>query len=284
MEGWCERRYQAMNYLEKVFLLLQTIFYFSFLYLDITNGSIRLSIVIKYTIIILCFCYALLAGSACKGIVFFTPKEQLAAGGFAVADTLLLQVGLFFTMISDLFILVLDYYLYGVLVFLIVQQLYSLRLVLLKADNSGKTTNLSIKEQRSNLRLRYLKRLILQVGIALTVCLVLMIGKVTLDRLLVISVFYFICILTNTITAIRLVVKDPGSKSNLLYGIGMLLFLMCDINVGLFNLSGFITMPEEIYGVIFSISSILMWTFYAPSQILIALSSHYTKLRKLGGH
>lgn len=272
-----------MNYLGKVFLLLQTIFYFCFLSLDITSGSIRLSIAIKYSIIILCFCYALLAGSAYKGIVFFTLKEPLAAGGIAAADTLLLQAGLFFTMISDLFILVLDYYFYGVVVFLIVQQLYSLRLVLLKEEFSGKTTEQSGKEQWSSLWLSYLKRLLLQVGIALIVCLTLMIGKVTLDRLLTISVLYFICILTNAITAIRLATKKPGRKSNILYGIGMLLFLMCDINVGLFNLSGFITMPEQIYGVLFSISSILMWTFYAPSQVLIALSSHYTGLRKFVG-
>jgi hypothetical protein len=51
----------------------------------------------------------------------------------------------------------------------------------------------------------------------------------------------------------------------------MVLFLLCDINVGLFNLSDFIT-PSPAYNIIYSISSILMWTFYAPSQVLIALS------------
>jgi hypothetical protein len=53
----------------------------------------------------------------------------------------------------------------------------------------------------------------------------------------------------------------------------MVLFLLCDINVGIFNLSGFIALPERIYQMMYSVSSILMWTFYAPSQVLIALST-----------
>ncbi len=236
---------------ELIFLLLQAILYVAFLTLDITGGSIRLSVGIKYSIIILCFCYALLIGSACKSIVFYTS---------------LLQAGLFFTLISDLFILILDYYFYGVLVFILVQQLYSIRLIILRCQMTDKT----------EWGIAYAKRVVVQVGIAAVVCLVLGLTGITLEGLLIASVLYFISILFNTIMAIRLVHSNRKNRGFLLYAVGMALFLLCDINVGLFNLTGFIAMPEKIYSVIYSFSSILMWTFYAPSQLLIALSCSYS--------
>jgi hypothetical protein len=174
-------------------------------------------------------------------------------------------MGLFFTLISDLFILILDYYLYGVFVFILVQQLYSFRLIFLRYE----------KRDQSERILLYIKRIMIQVGLAAMTYLVLFFAGVNLDSLLITSVFYFISILFNTIAAVQLAIRDHRMKSNLLYAAGMLLFLLCDINVGLFNLSGFIKLPEEIYSVIYSYSSILMWTFYAPSQVLIALSVSY---------
>ncbi len=245
--------YAKKNSFELIFLLLQTILYVAFLTLDITGGSIRLSVGIKYLIIILCFCYVLLKKGACKSIVFC-----------------LLRAGLFFTLISDLFILILDYYFYGVLAFILVQQLYSLRLIILRYK-------LIDKSDRSIL---YGKRVVTQVGIAALVCLGLWLTGITLEGLLVASVFYFISILFNTIGAIRLAHSNRKDRGILLYAVGMVLFLLCDINVGLFNLTGFITMPEEIYLVIYSFSSILMWTFYAPSQVLIALSCSYNHITK----
>lgn len=278
--------YAKKNCFELIFLLLQAILYVAFLTLDFTGGSYSLSVNIKYTIIILCFCYALLAGSGYKSIVFcysgkfrskiqkaqrvrYTPHERESivvqtdqSRIYQSSVNLLLQAGLFFTLISDLLILILDYYFYGVLVFILVQQLYSLRLVHLHYERSDK------KERR----LIYTKRVALQVGMSVVVYLVLLLAGITLDSLLIASVFYFISILINTLVAIRLALIDRKERSLLLYAVGMLLFLLCDINVGLFNMTGFIAMPEEFYSVIYSCSSILMWTFYAPSQVLIAMS------------
>ena len=239
------KRIANKNYLEGIFLSLQAILYVSFLVLDLTSGNNSLSVGIKYTVILLCFCYALFAKGAYKSIF-------------------LIQVALLFTMISDLFILILDYYIYGVVSFILVQQLYSLRLVILQYDGRHKVLAL------------YCKRLLLHITLATAVYLVLNFSGIALESLLIASVFYFICIISNTFTAIGLAVADHNNKSNLYYAAGMLLFLLCDINVGLFNLSGFITLPIDIYSVIYSFSSILMWTFYAPSQVLIAISSHYS--------
>jgi uncharacterized membrane protein YhhN len=185
-------------------------------------------------------------------------------------ETLILQAGLFFTLISDLFILILDYYFYGVLVFILVQQLYSLRLILLQYEGRDSTKKI----------LSYGKRITIQAGLAAIVCLILLLSGVSLDSLLIASVFYFISIVFNTIAAVCLAIKECKKRSTLLYAVGMLLFLLCDINVGLFNLSSFIKMPNEIYSVIYSYSSILMWTFYAPSQVLIAMSVSYIRKHK----
>ncbi len=242
-----------------IFLAVQAILYATFLTLDLTGGSIRLTASIKYTIIIVCFCYALLMKSAYKGILF------------------LLQVGLFFTLISDLFILILDYYLVGVYTFLLVQLIYGLRLILLQEELSDASVKFERKGRKYRLFQFFLRRLLIQTGFAAVIYIVLQLVGVTPDPLLMVSVLYFIGILFNTITAVRLSVRDRKNRSNLLYATGMVLFLLCDINVGLFNLSGFISLPEEIYSVIYSLSSILMWTFYAPSQVLITMSGKYLK-------
>jgi hypothetical protein len=251
---------------------MQIVLYITFLALDLAGGSIRFSVGIKYTIIILCFCYALLTGGANKSC-FFTHRKLWSKTQSSLLH--LLQAGLFFTLISDLFILVLDFYFYGVCTFILVQQLYSLRLIILQQEQQDDTTvNNRIGRKLPLFRL-FVRRFILQAGIAIVICLLVMMVGVTLDRLLIVSVFYFICILSNTITAICVALLDRRDRSNRLYAVGMMLFLLCDINVGLFNLTGFISMPKDIYNVIYSFSSILMWTFYAPSQVLIAMSSRY---------
>ena len=54
--------------------------------------------------------------------------------------------------------------------------------------------------------------------------------------------------------------------------IGLILFLLCDINVLLFNLSAYINVSSEMYAVLQIASTVLMWAFYLPSQVLIVLS------------
>jgi hypothetical protein len=237
------------------FVILQTILYVSFLTLDLTDSSYTISNDIKFSIIILCFCFALFdQRREGRGIIFF------------------IKTGLFFTLISDLFILILDIYFCGVLTFIIVQQLYSIFLSVYMSKNKK-------EESRYTFLLRFLYRLAGQLGIAFVVCLILQSFNVTLEGLLIASVFYFICILTNVIIALNISLHNIKDKGMLIFAIGMGFFLLCDINVGLFNLSGFISLPEGIYQRTYSVSSILMWTFYAPSQVLIAIS---TKLKFKG--
>ncbi len=234
--------------IQALFIMVQTVLYVGFLALDLTGQGIGLSVSIKYSIVLLCFCYALL--------------------GAGKSTYYLLQAALFFTVISDLFILILDYYIYGVLTFIVAQELYGLRILLLHGREES-----DYDDNWRKLGGAFLKRVLLQAIAAFFIILLLIMAGVRVDGLLAVSVFYFICILTNVISAIALARKRPEASSNRLYAIGMFLFLLCDINVGLFNLSGFLSIPENIYAVLYSLSSILMWTFYAPAQVLIAISS-----------
>lgn len=254
--------YKVRNYIEFSFVALQTALYAGFLSLDITDTSIALSNYIKFCIIILCFCYAFFLGRGADKSILFCMKTALL-----------------FTVVSDLFLLLLDQYFWGVTTFIIVQQLYSLRLILTECKirekgsvNVKQSSGGEISEINNEILKKYGLRLLIHVILSGLIYIILNKEGVILDGLLLVSVFYFVCITTNTVSAVKSASKNSNNRANFLYAIGMVLFLLCDINVGIFNLSGFITLPEQLYHSLYSLSSILMWTFYAPAQVLISLS------------
>ncbi|MDR0854306.1 MAG: hypothetical protein LBN34_08045 [Clostridiales Family XIII bacterium] len=85
-----------------------------------------------------------------------------------------------------------------------------------------------------------------------------------------ISVFYFaaaiytILIITVAITGFC---SDQPKINRRLSSVGMILFLLCDVNVAAFNL-----LPQESF--IGNMASVLMWAFYLPAQTLLALSTY----------
>ncbi|MFT4143105.1 MAG: lysoplasmalogenase family protein [Mobilitalea sp.] len=170
------------------------------------------------------------------------------------------KLALLFTVISDLFLLVLDIQLIGVITFILVQIFYGLRISILKNQDLVKD---------------FTMRIIFQTSITLLIVFILKQLDVLINSLLIVTIFYFIYILTNTILIIITAAAKPKSNrlSIRLFTIGMVLFLLCDINVGLFNMTAFVTMPENISSLLYSFSAVLMWTFYAPSQVLLAYSA-----------
>ncbi len=231
-----------------LFIILQLMLYIAFLFLDFTHSNIAISSYIKFMVIIGCFCYALFVKeSADKSILF------------------IMKAALFFTVISDLLILILDVYFYGVLTFIIVQQLYGLRISLEKDYDRGEA---GTKQFWNN----FIRRILLQLVISFIIISITTLAGVQPEPLMIVSIFYFINIVMNTFTAIKTALHCPACKSVKKFALGMLLFLLCDINVGLFNITGFVELPLRTYSVLYEISSILMWVFYAPSQVLLALS------------
>jgi len=111
--------------------------------------------------------------------------------------------------------------------------------------------------------------LTLRVGLFIALCSVawIILGSV-FSLLVLISLFYFSNLIFNLIFSGVNIKKCP------LLFCGLLLFLMCDILIGLEVLTSIINAPaiENILSVL-NTKFDLAWIFYLPSQLLITLSA-----------
>lgn len=230
------------------FVLMELFIYIAFMYLDVSvKGSYALSAGLKFTGILLCFLFTLLLYS----------RRQ------AGMDIFLLRGALLFTVVSDLFLLILDYYFYGMVFFCVVQLLYMLRL------------NRWRKEQGRGIRIwillvRNLLPALLIIGIFARL-------NSKPDGLLCVSAIYFTGIVLNTADAV-LIQRRSRIKRQGLYAAGMMLFLLCDINVGLFNMGDFTVIRGSWFGRLYEFAAIAMWMFYLPAQVGISLSGIEIKI------
>lgn len=233
-----------------IFLIIQMVLYVLFQIIDITGGKAGLSNGIKYCIVISCFCYVLIRKCG-------TDKKDLDY----------LRGALFFTLVSDLIILFLDsgLYLYGMISFLAAQQLYGIRLTRLRK-------NRPVSEEHKLSGFLPL-RLGFQLLLTMVLCFVLSFSGVAADVLIFVTILYFTSLIFNAVRSVRLAFLLPKDHRIVMFAFGLFLFLLCDINVGIFNLTDFIPLSGKGFHLLYSISALLMWTFYAPSQVLIALSS-----------
>lgn len=233
---------QHLRNIRFLFLLIELVLYGTFLYVDIfEKGAFVASMYLKFASIILCFLMSLL---------LYGRKN-------VTKDIVLLRGALLFTVISDLYILILESYVFGLVTFSIVQLLYLIRLH-------------EWRKQQGRHVVAWLL-LLRNLVVALTITGILIILRISLDGLMLISILYFVSIFFNTVDAIRIQNREP-KKQYQLYAIGMVLFLLCDINVGLFNLSDFILIEDVWFNKLYEFASIAMWMFYLPAQVLISLS------------
>ncbi|MBK5242849.1 lysoplasmalogenase family protein [Clostridium sp.] len=229
----------------KLIVGLILILYILFLYMDFYNvKTIITSESIKYLCILLCFLISILS------------TKNLHVDKVNDVDTQLLKLGLFITIIADLCLVILDFYIFGVVFFTLVQIIYCVRY-----------TNKNIKKTLINLFTIFL-------FIVFTYAIVILFIE-GINILLPISLFYVICLLSSVIKAIKASNNNlytPKSKYMIL--LGMVLFLLCDTCVAfsnitiLFPLSGYIMTRFQ------SIAYFLIWVFYLPSQLLLALSGN----------
>jgi hypothetical protein len=220
-------------------ILLSTI-YLRFLYLDFSYGmdSIHQSTILKYLSIIICFITSLF----------------ISTDGHSARDKRLLQLGLFLTCMADLCLLILDYYALGVTIFCVVQTIY-------------------IYRYNSSLELVSISFIVFPVIIIYSLLLLLRINILYLS-----APIYAICLITACSRAL-LTFKNRKYPLYTCYMIsfGMLLFLLCDINVAIFNASsGTNILLLNKYNLA-NLSGYLMWFFYLPSQVLLSLSGYRLK-------
>lgn len=147
---------------------------------------------------------------------------------------------LLLTALADLFLLVLnDYYILGILIFLGAQIVYLARLY------------------RSSGKWFWLLRLLLPLVIGLLFLLMDMALPMNL-----LAGLYFSQLLVNMLQAWLM----RGRKWRI-FAVGLSLFIGCDLCVGIFNTGNLF--PEWLV----SFAVIGMWLFYLPSQVLIVLSA-----------
>lgn len=172
-----------------------------------------------------------------------------ALSGAKTADGRLVAVAQCFTVGADWFLLVLNRdYLVGFLLFMIVQLCYLVRLGRMQSNCLG----FSPREKAFLRRLQTIRR-----ALPLPLLLLTMAIVPSLPDLWVV-LFYFCMLVLNTVTAFALKKRT--------FSIGLLLFVCCDVCVGLYNL-----------GLFTAFTRIGMWLFYLPSQVLIVLSQEQEK-------
>ena len=182
---------------------------------------------IKFIVIVLCFLITIF----CK-----KPLNKL--------DLQLLRLGMFFTVMADLFMIILDNNTIGVALFCIVQIIYIARYDI---DDFGKI----------------IKKLFIIFIILFSIYVVLSFLN-NVDFLIPLALFYSVCLCFGLYKSLKTlkVGKYPQSNKELIVW-GMILFALCDINVAL-----------SYMGLINGLTSNLIWIFYLPSQFLLSISGY----------
>jgi uncharacterized membrane protein YhhN len=170
----------------------------------------------------------------------------------------LIRVGILFTLIADYF-LVLDgeKQLHGVLAFICVQAMYF--------------SYLFTKEKRASVRkINLLSRIF--VSLALVFATFIVLGKDT-DALAIASVLYYSNLVLNAVFAFAL------GREERIFAIGLVLFAMCDLCIGLEVLFNSY-LNSDALGFFYGANINLPWIFYQPSQVLIALNLHFNRKKR----
>lgn len=154
-----------------------------------------------------------------------------------------ITLGLLFTVAADYFLLFTDRFLPGVLFFLCVQLCYFLWL------------------QRGAWTLVY--SLIGKMIVSGALLAVLFASGVEVDSLLAVTLYYFLFLAENTVRGVR-----SGRR---LFAVGMCLFLLCDIQVGIFNMASYVPVFSE-SSLLYEIAAVGMWACYLPAKVCIAIA------------
>jgi len=223
--------------LTKVYLMIQICIMLCFIYIDFSGKVSIKSNHVKYFGMLLCLLYTWWHSFLC----IKTNKRNI-----------LILMGMTVTLISDYFLLIADtHYFFAMLTFNVAQLSYS--------------AFLNCEEGFSELFSSYVIRI-------LTASLILLVFwgiQITVDSFMIVVVHYFSCLIWNAIDGFR--------RSDIMLGIAFILFICCDICVGISNASMYLAWDKITLQKISIVASGFIWVFYFPSQILISLRSKVEK-------
>lgn len=205
--------------LSYLFIIIEAVLFCSFVTMDIMR--LEGENIVKFIAISLVGIFGLMAG-----------KQR---------DNAVVTAALVFTVIADVFLILVGNYIAGVCVFIAVQTCYTIRFSFL----SGKP-----------LVGELLKRLVpgIVLGTAATIFIGVDIG---------ITVAYACSFAVNFVHGFELHILKPSPR-HLRFAIGLFLFACCDLCVGIHNLKPSFFTEEMIRN-----AEVATWIFYLPSQVLI---------------
>lgn len=213
----------------KIFLVMEIVLYLIIFFYDYLNWFPFLNIsYLKYITILLCLIFVVLN--------FYVQNKPSPLG-----MNFFWPLSLLFTCTADFFLLFTNQFTAGILFFCCVQFCYS----------------------------KLLKHNLLLIALTggcgfLFVHGVNTLFQLNMDISALFAAFYFLCLLTNLITAWQI---QPGY-----FSVGLTLLFICDINVALSNISLYINyLPFTFLPDLSRIASNLIWSFYLPAQIIIII-------------
>lgn len=167
--------------------------------------------------------------------------------------TLIFFIAFLFTLIADTFLLLLDKnYEIGVFSFLIVQICYFLYIL--------------IKMYSKNTYILHILTRLSTLLIGIITC--LFVDK----KDMLIS---FLCITYISNLALNIIISFTTKNKNILFTIGLIMFLLCDICVGFSNLNNIYEISTNSFIYLIATSSInWSWFFYHPSQVLLVITEY----------
>lgn len=216
--------------------------YITYIFLDFINpGGMDFSSEVKFISIVLCFIFTLLIGK----------------NGYDEIDTGLLQFALFLTVIADFSFLILRNNIIGISIFCIVQSLYIVR-----HSRYKKSDKLMIN-------------LLSMIFITISLITISLYSLAEYKPEIRISIVYAGLLLTSVLVSFGTVERGLYSKlTGKIIIFAMILFLLCEISVAVsymnFKTPIFALKAENIR----NISQFLVWVFYLPSQVLLAVSGY----------
>ena len=228
------------TYLEiKTILIILFAVYVSFMIMDIFYSNLFIySNYLKFIGIVL------------VGVLTFVERKN----SISLKDINLLNLAIILTIISDYFLLFEgNNYIIGIGIFSLAHLIHGIRME---------------KNKTKIILIRYISYLI----ITITLYSVFLDTPYEIDLIVFVSLFYFANLLSNLFRALDVYRhnKLPLINSSLLVA-GFILFLLCDINVAIYNVVPLNT-ANIFLDILSDLSLRLMWFFYLPSQIFIALS------------
>lgn len=218
----------------RLILVILFIIYILFIYVDVFNHISSMYInIIKYIGIILCFILSLITNS----------KDH-------IIDSRLLQIGMLFTTFADLALVILENYIIGVMLFTIVQLIYIARYT------------------RDRFKIVFNKLLVVFIIILSSYFIISGLIIKTSFILIPIGLFYAVCLMVSVAKAIVISRENSYLNPNkYMIALGMVLFLLCDMSIGV----AYILRNANMLNLSYLFSN-LIWIFYLPSQILLSIS------------